>query len=120
MNEQKVLEVTKLIILNKLTNLIEEISSNEFIEQVSTEVYDENEPPTDFDEEEKIKEIVGSKVIPLLLKMVKVVSSQEDKTIEVDISFYHPDDDETIKVYDVEGMREEFEYELNHLINGQE
>ena len=43
-------------------------------------------------------------------------------TIEVDISFYHPEDDngivdETIKVYDVEGMREEFEYELNHLIN---
>ena len=37
--------------------------------------------------------------------------------IEVDISFYHPEDDETIKVYDVEGMREEFEYELNHLLN---
>ena len=37
--------------------------------------------------------------------------------IEVDVSFYHPDDDETIKVYDVEGMREEFEYELNHLLN---
>jgi hypothetical protein len=44
------------------------------------------------------------------------------KTIEVDISFYHPEDengivDETKKVYDVEGMREEFEYELNHLLN---
>ena len=42
--------------------------------------------------------------------------------IEVDIAFYHPEDengivDETIKVYDVEGMREEFEYELQHLIN---
>lgn len=37
--------------------------------------------------------------------------------IEVDIMFNHPDDDETIKVYDEEGMREEFEYELNHLIN---
>ena len=37
--------------------------------------------------------------------------------IEVDVSFYHPEDDETIKVYDVEGMREEFEYELNHLLN---
>jgi hypothetical protein len=120
MNEQKVLEVTKSIILNKLTNLIEEISSNEFIEQISTEVYDENEPPTDFDEEGKIKEIVGGKVIPLLFKIVKVVSSQEDSVIEVDIMFHHPDDDETIKVYDVEGMREEFEYELNHLINGQE
>jgi hypothetical protein len=116
MNEQKVLEVTKLIILNKLTNLIEEISSNEFIEQVSTEVYDENEPPTDFDEEEKIKEIIGGKVIPLLFKMVKVVSSQEDKVIEVDISFYHPNDDETKKVYDEEGMLEEFQYKLKQII----
>jgi len=44
------------------------------------------------------------------------------EVIEVDIAFYHPDDengivDETIKVYDIEGMREEFEYELNHIIN---
>ena len=44
------------------------------------------------------------------------------EVIEVDIAFYHPEDedgnvDETIKVYDVEGMREEFEYELNHLLN---
>ena len=36
--------------------------------------------------------------------------------IEVDISFYHPNDDETKKVYDVEGMREEFEYKLKQLI----
>jgi hypothetical protein len=39
--------------------------------------------------------------------------------IEVDIMFNHPDDDETIKVYDVEGMREEFEYELKNLVNEQ-
>jgi len=42
--------------------------------------------------------------------------------IEVDIAFYHPDDengivDEDKRVYDIEGMREEFEYELNHLLN---
>jgi myo-inositol catabolism protein IolC len=36
--------------------------------------------------------------------------------IEVDISFYHPDDDETKKVYDEEGMREEFENKLKQLI----
>jgi len=36
--------------------------------------------------------------------------------IEVDISFYHPNDDETKKVYDVEGMREEFENKLKELI----
>lgn len=40
----------------------------------------------------------------------------EENVIKVDISYYHPDDDETIKVYDVEGMREEFEYELQHLL----
>jgi len=38
------------------------------------------------------------------------------KTIEVDIAFYHPDDDETKRVYDEEGMREEFEYKLDCLI----
>jgi hypothetical protein len=37
-------------------------------------------------------------------------------TIEVDISFYHPNDDETKKVYDEEGMREEFEYKLDCII----
>ena len=36
--------------------------------------------------------------------------------IEVDISFYHPDNDETKKVYDEEGMREEFEYKLDCII----
>ncbi len=45
--------------------------------------------------------------------------------IEVDIAFYHPEDengivDETTKVYDEEGMREEFEYELHHLLNPNE
>ena len=36
--------------------------------------------------------------------------------IEVDVSFYHPDDDETKKVYDEEGMREEFENKLKQVI----
>jgi len=39
-----------------------------------------------------------------------------DNTISVDIAFYHPNDDETIKVYDDEGMREEFENKLANLI----
>ena len=36
--------------------------------------------------------------------------------IEVDISFYHPDDDETKRVYDIEGMTQEFEYKLDCVI----
>jgi hypothetical protein len=34
----------------------------------------------------------------------------------VDVSFYHPNDDETKKVYDIEGMTEEFNYKLKQLI----
>ena len=42
--------------------------------------------------------------------------------IEVDIAFYHPEDengnvDETTKVYDEEGMTQEFEYKLQQIIN---
>jgi hypothetical protein len=46
------------------------------------------------------------------ITMQKIVSN----TINVDIAFYHPNDDETIKVYDEEGMREEFEFQLSNLI----
>ena len=53
------------------------------------------------------------------LEYTQTLTRDETKkgVIEVDISFYHPDNDETQKVYDVEGMREEFEYELQHLLN---
>jgi myo-inositol catabolism protein IolC len=45
-----------------------------------------------------------------------MVRETKKNVIEVDISFYHPDDNETIKVYDEEGMREEFENKLKELI----
>jgi hypothetical protein len=42
------------------------------------------------------------------------------KMINVDVAFYHPNDDETIRVYDEEGMREEFEYKLKEVLKYQE
>jgi hypothetical protein len=44
--------------------------------------------------------------------------------IEVDVMFNHPDDengnvDESIKEWDIEGMREEFESKLNELTDGE-
>jgi hypothetical protein len=59
-----------------------------------------------------------------LIKHEYSISMTLDKpknVIEVDIMFGHPDDengnvDETIKVYDDEGMREEFEYKLDCII----
>lgn len=41
------------------------------------------------------------------------------ETINVDVAFYYPDNDEffTKRIYDEEGMREEFEFKLSNLIN---
>ena len=39
-----------------------------------------------------------------------------ENVIKVDIAFYHPNDDESVKVYDEEGMLEEFQYKLNKII----
>jgi hypothetical protein len=49
-----------------------------------------------------------------MIKEDPVIS--EINKIEVDIAYYHPDDDERIRVYDEEGMREEFENKLSKLI----
>jgi sortase (surface protein transpeptidase) len=38
------------------------------------------------------------------------------ETIEIDVAYYHPDDNENERVYDEEGMKEEFEYKLDCLI----
>lgn len=110
------------ILTDKYTQFIESISCDEFIEEVTDKLI-EGGIPVDVEDEdqiEEVKEVIGSKVVEYLMKQIL-----PKKVIEVDIMFGHPDDengnvDETIKVYDVEGMREEFEYELNHLINGQE
>ena len=43
----------------------------------------------------------------------------EENVIKVDIAFYHPNDDETIRVYDIEGMTEEFDNKLSNVIKNQ-
>jgi hypothetical protein len=45
-----------------------------------------------------------------------MVKEFKPNVIEVDISFYHPNDDESKRVYDEEGMREEFEYKMDCII----
>ncbi len=44
-----------------------------------------------------------------------LVKKINKNVIEVDIAYYHPDDDETKKVFDEEGMRAEFENKLSNL-----
>ena len=46
----------------------------------------------------------------------KAVDMLSTEKIEVDIMYYHPDDNEDEKVYDEEGMTEEFEQKLKELM----
>jgi DNA-binding LacI/PurR family transcriptional regulator len=60
-------------------------------------------------------------ITSMLEGIEKAINNLSMEVIEVDIAYYHPDDengnvDETIKVYDEEGMREEFEYKLDCVI----
>ena len=45
-----------------------------------------------------------------------MVKEFKPNVIEVDIAFYHPNDDESVKVYDEEGMTDEFNYKLKQII----
>ena len=115
MDKKIVSEMVNDIIEDKITQFIENISSDEFIEEVTDRVI-QGGVPVDVeneDEVEEVREIIGSKVVSFITKQIL---STNGKTIEVDISFYHPNDDETKRVYDIEGMTEEFEYKLKQVI----
>ena len=101
------------IIEDKITQFIENISSDEFIEEVTDRVIQGGVPVENEEEIEEVREIIGSKVVSFITKQIL---STNGKTIEVDISFYHPNDDETKKVYDIEGMTDEFNYKLKQVI----
>ena len=101
------------IIEDKITQFIENISSDEFIEEVTDRVIQGGVPVENEEEVEEVREIIGSKVVSFITKQIL---STGNNTIEVDISFYHPNDDETKRVYDIEGMTEEFNYKLKQII----
>jgi hypothetical protein len=113
MDKKIVTEMVNDIFADKHTQFIESISCDEFIEEVTDNLIQggitidvENE-----EEIEEVKEIIGGKVVEYLMKQIL-----PSNKIEVDIAYYNPDDDETKKVYDEDGMREEFEYKLKQII----
>ena len=113
MDKKIVSEMVNDIIEDKITQFIENISSDEFIEEVTDRVIQGGVPVENEEEVEGVREIIGSKVVSFITKQI---FSTNNNKIEVDISFYHPNDDETKKVYDIEGMTEEFEYKLKQVI----
>lgn len=71
MNEEKVLQVVNGIIIDRLTQLIEEMSNHDFIEFVMDRLEEEGVDVDTENEEvvEKITGIVGTRVLPLLHKV---------------------------------------------------
>ena len=73
MNQEKVTEVIKGIIIDRTTQLVEDMSNHDFIEQVMDRLEEEG-VELDFDSEdvqEQITELVGKQVLPLLLKLME-------------------------------------------------
>ena len=71
MNEEKVLQVVNGIIIDRLTQLIEDMSNHDFIEFVMDRLEEEGVDVDTENEEvlEKITGIVGTRVLPLLHKV---------------------------------------------------
>lgn len=64
---QKVKETISNIISDRLTNMLESMSNEEFIDEVCTEL--EISDSISEEEREKLKELVGNQVLPLLHKI---------------------------------------------------
>jgi hypothetical protein len=75
--KEKVLEIVNDVITEKITGLVEEMSTNEFVEMIGDMYFDqtgknlEDDTDDDFDKDEYLNEIIGSRVIPLLYKLTE-------------------------------------------------
>ena len=75
MNREKVTQVVKGMIIDRITEMVEDMSNHDFVENVMDRL--ENEGVVmDFENEEvqeEITELIGTQVIPLLTKVTEYV-----------------------------------------------
>jgi hypothetical protein len=72
-NQKKVTDVVKGFIIDRTTQMVEDMSNHDFIEQVMDRLQEEG-VELDFDNEEvqeQISDLVGQQVLPLLLKLME-------------------------------------------------
>jgi len=79
MNREKVTQVVKGMIVDRLTEMVEDMSNHDFVENVMDRL--ENEGVVmDFENEEvqeEITELIGTQVLPLLHKMSEYILGKE-------------------------------------------
>lgn len=71
MNKEKVLEVVNGEIIDRTTQLIEDMSSNEFIEMITDKLSVEGVEIETEEELEELRDLIGSRVLPLLHKIME-------------------------------------------------
>lgn len=72
-NQEKVVEVVKGIIVDRTTEMVENMSNHDFIEYVMDRLEEEG-VKLDFENEEvqeQISDLIGQQVLPLLLKLME-------------------------------------------------
>jgi hypothetical protein len=71
MNKEKVLGVVNDVIVDRLTQLIEEMSCNEFVEEISDKLVEQGIVIETEEDEEELRDLIGSRVLPLLHKVME-------------------------------------------------
>jgi predicted house-cleaning noncanonical NTP pyrophosphatase (MazG superfamily) len=71
MNKEKVLEVVNGIIIDQTTQMIEDMSSNEFVEMITDKLSVEGVEIETEEDEEELRDLIGSRVLPLLHKIME-------------------------------------------------
>ena len=72
-NQEKVVEVVKGIIIDRTTEMVENMSNHDFVEYVMDRLEEEG-VKLDFENEEvqeQISDLIGQQVLPLLLKLME-------------------------------------------------
>jgi hypothetical protein len=69
MNKEKVLEIVNDVIVDKLSQLTEEMSSNEFLEMIIDKLHEVGIKVETDEDEEQIRNIIGGRILPLVFKI---------------------------------------------------
>ena len=68
--KEKVLGIINDIIIDKVTQMLEDMSDNEFVEEVSDKIYSEvGYDINENDEVDELTDLIGERVVPLLHKI---------------------------------------------------
>ena len=71
MNKEKMLEIVNDVINQKLENLMEEMSTNEFVEMI-TDMY-QDQTGEEIEDTDEVSEVIGERIVPLLTKVCEYV-----------------------------------------------